>query len=267
METGQEPVLQMPSFLYGPYDEVEQAALAEGYRCARQYRQNGSFSPPRELLEVPPGEVVVTRAVVDFQHERPAWRLYMLSKVLGGLRRGLNWQDLSAARELHETSYRETAWGALGFAILQNAPMDKEHMALRLQAVLRFWEPLQSVRYLHGSPDARLTLEELMMTACDWLLPAWCPESTGSIPMRLEMAAERMLRATREDSIEAILRQLPRTLPFARGLAHPEVLGNPHRWREHLATLAPDSFTRLSAASPAELLEHLYDWDRQLQQQ
>lgn len=267
MEPGQVPSLRMPSILYGPYDWVEQQALEEGYRCAEQCRKSGSISLPGELLLVPPGEVLVTRAVVDFQRESPAWRLHSVSKVIGGLRRGLDWQNLSPALELLEASYREAAWGALDFALSQRAPMDTEHMAQRLAAVLRFWAPLQSVRYLYSSPSARLTLEELMMTACDWTLTAWCPESEGSIPRRLEKAAESMGRATKEDSIEAILRQLPHALPFARGLDHPRVLGDPRRWREHLATLAPDTFARLSAACPTEVIEHLYDWDEQLGKQ
>ena len=40
-----------------------------------------------------------------------------------------------------------------------------EKMALRLQAMLRFWEPLQSVRYLFTSPSEPINLEQLMI-AC-----------------------------------------------------------------------------------------------------
>jgi hypothetical protein len=77
-------------------------------------------------------------------------------------------------------------------------------------------------------------------------------------------SAGRMARATREDSLAAILRQRPRVLPFARGLKHRDVLSNPDFWRQRLAALEPESFERLSGAWPALLLEELYAWDRQL---
>ncbi|WP_152621827.1 hypothetical protein [Archangium violaceum] len=78
---------------------------------------------------------------------------------------------------------------------------------MRLRAVLRFRVPLQSVRYLFKHLGAAHTLDELMMAACGW-------------------AAERMAHATREDCIEAILRQKPRALSSSRSLKHRKVLAD-----------------------------------------
>jgi hypothetical protein len=238
--------------------------MREGRRCAEQYQQDGSLSAPRELLEVPPGEVVITEKVIDLQKGRPSWRLYMVSEVKDALYKALDWKDASHVRDVYEASIRDTPWGALHHAVAYVAPMDAERIALRLQAVLRFWDSLQSAHYLFGSADALLTLDELMGAACDWAMDAWCPEGGASVRTRLDVAAERMARATREESIEAILRQLPRALPLAHGLRHREALANPKLWRERLATLDMESFERISAAMTANLLEHLYIWDKQL---
>ena len=258
--------LRMPSFLFGPYATVEREALKEGRRCADEYQTKGLVTLPREMREVQPGEVVIARGVVDFQRERPAWRLYLLSSVIDGWCEAVGWRDAFQVSDRYEISCRETAWGALDYGISYHAPMSAERVALRLKAVLRAWDTLQVARYLFSSPGTALTLEELMMAACDWVLTAWCPGEGGPVRRRLEAATDRMARATKEDSIEAILRQLPPTLPFASSLKHRDVLGTPAFWRKRLATLAPDSFERLSAALPAHLLEQLTDWDQELEQ-
>ncbi|WNG13430.1 hypothetical protein [Cystobacter fuscus] len=261
---GQPSCLRMPPFLHGSYPAVRQGVRQEGTRCGEQYRRGGGFPVPERMLEVPAGEVVVVHELADFQHEHPVWRLYMLADVLGGLYEALNWRDVFSARDAYEASCRETAWGALYFAISPTGPVSAERTAHRLEAMLRFWEPLQSARYLFKSLEEVLTLEELMRASCDWVLDAWCPGEEGSVPTRLELAAKRMARATREDSIEAILRQLPHALSLAGDLKHRDVVADPAFQRERLAALEPVSFKYVSGACTADLLEKLYAWDRQL---
>jgi hypothetical protein len=258
------PSLLLPAFLHGPLDAIRRKTRAEGRRGGEHYRKNGSIPAPRASLEVPAGELVVAHEVVDFERERPAWRLYMVSNVLGGLYEAMDWQEAFQVRDAYEASCRETAWGALYFAISRTAPMSAERTALRLQAVLRFWDSLQSARYLFKTLDSPLTLEELMSTACDWAMDAWCPVGEDSVRVRLEVAAERMARATKEDSLEAILRQVPHTLTFARDLKHRALLADPALLRERFAVLDPESFERVSGACTSELLGQLYAWDRQL---
>jgi len=250
----------MPSFLHGTYAEVHWQARAEGFRCGDPYRRDGSFSFPSQLLEVPPGEIVATHEVADFAREQPAWRLHMLSVLMDGLYEALGRQDPLPVREAFEAFFRETAWGALYFAISPSAPKSAQRTARRLQAVLAFWAPLQSARYRFKNLHSVLSLEELMSAACDWALEAWTPVGDASARERLELASERMARATREDCIEAVLRQLPRVFPYARGLKHPEALADPQAQRKHLLAMDPKSFERVSGACTPALLECLYDW-------
>ncbi|QRN99084.1 hypothetical protein JRI60_08710 [Archangium violaceum] len=265
MSLGQPSSLRMPSFLHGTYSAVHQKTRKEGLRCGEQYLKNSSFPAPLETLVVPPGEVVIAHEVVDFARERPAWRLYMVSHVMSGMSEALDWQNTFPMRDAYEAFFRETPWGALYFATSLEAPRSAERMALRLQAVLRFWETLQSARYLFSSPNAALTLEELMTAACDWAMDAWCPVGEeASVRARLETAAGHMARATREDSIEAIFREMPRALAHARNLKHRDVVAHPTFQRQRLTTLDPLAFERVSGACTSDLLEKLYDWDHEL---
>jgi hypothetical protein len=229
MTPGQSASLQLPSFLHGTYRSVQQKVKRVGLRCGEQYRKDGTFPAPRQLLEVPPGEVVLTLEVADFQRERPAWRPYMVDELLFALSKPPSgeWQDPYPVRDAFEARFLDTAWGALSFAISQSAPKSAERVARHLQAVLRFWEPLQGVRYHFMRLGEAQTLEEVMGASCGWAMEAWCPEPEGAVRERLARAAERMTRATREDCINAILRQMPRALSFARDLKHRQVLADP----------------------------------------
>ena len=255
--------LRMPSFLHGSFATVARRSSTEGRRCGEHYRQHSTFPPPRELREAAPGEVVIAHEVVDFQREQPAWRLYQVSRVLSGLYEAMEFQSTSQVRDAYEALCRETAWGALYFAIAPPSPVSAERTALRLQAVLRFWEPLQSARYLFTSPNAVLTLEDLMMASQGWAVEAWCPPGEAPIRDRLTLTAERLARATPQDSIEAILRQLPRALTEARALKHRDMLSSPSFQRQRLAMLSPEAFARVSGACTGYLIELLYDWDDQ----
>jgi hypothetical protein len=262
MTSGQSAPLQLPSFLHGTFRSVQQKTKREGLRCGEQYREDGTFPAPRQMLEVPPGGEVVAHEVVDFQRERPAWRLYMVSQVMVTL--APEGQKPFPVRHDYEEFFRETAWGALFFATTHMGPVSAERTAKRLRAVLRFWEPLQSARYLFKKLGTAQTLEEVLVASCGWAMDAWCPVGEASVRARLEVTAERMARATREDCIEAIFRQMPRALAHAGKLKHQQVLAAPAFQRERLITLDSWSFERVSGACTADLIWLLTCWDREL---
>lgn len=265
MATGQ--LLQLPSFLYGVQASVRQKTRREGLRCGKQYREQGTLPLPAQLRDVHSDEVVIGHEVVDFQRERPAWRLYMVSQVMTALSETPEWQNPFPVRNAYEEKVRQTEWGALFFATTHMGPVSAERTASRLRAVLSFWEPLQSARYLFDSPSAPHTLEELMVASGGWAMDAWCPIGDAPVRVRLELAAERMERATRADCVEAILRQMPRALSSARDVKHRRQVADPAFQRERLLALEPASFDYVSGACTADLLEKVYEWDRELDAQ
>jgi hypothetical protein len=267
MKLEQPVVLQLPSFLHGSFSAVERKALEEGRRHVTQYQKSGTFHAPLELVEVAPGELLVAHEVADFDRDRPMWRPYMLFKVISGLCEALDWKNASQVSDSYEAATLKMPWGALYFVTAQEAPMSAERMALRIRALLRFWEPLQSVRYIFKALNTGLSLEELMIASCDWAMDAWDAAGDASVRARLEVVAGRMAQATREDSIEAILRQMPRVLTYARDLKHASILAQPAFWRQRITALDANSFEHISAACTSDLLEQLYAWDRQLGRQ
>jgi hypothetical protein len=267
MAPGQTAVLQLPSYLHGTFRSVQQKARREGLRCGEQYREEKTFPVPRRTVEVPPGEVVFAHDVVDFQHERPAWRLYMVSNVVDGLLDAVDGQSTLSTRDAYEAVFLETAWGALYFALAQMGPVSAERTAKRLQAVLRFWESLQCARYLFKKQGAAHTLEELVLASYGWAVDAWCPVGDAPGRERLAMAAERMERATREDCIEAIFREMPRVLSHVGKLKHWNVVTDPGFQRERLSILDSRYFERVSGARPGDLIWLLTNWDHELDMQ
>lgn len=267
MASGSSSPLRMPSFLHGSYTGIRQKSREVGKWYGEQYRKTGSFSVPRELVAVSADEVVIAHETVDLQREHPAWRLYLLAGVEDAACEVLDWQDSHQVGDAFEESCRGEAWGALYFAMTHEAPMSAARVALRLRAVLRFWEVLQSARYLFRTPNDPVTLDGLMKATCGWAVDAWFSE--GELPVRsqLEKVAERMERATREDSTELILRQMPHMLAHAKGVRHPGMLTDPTFLRERLSALDPAAFAPLSAAWPAMLIRQLHLWDRQFGQQ
>ncbi|WNG44580.1 hypothetical protein F0U60_11095 [Archangium minus] len=264
MAPGETSSLQLPSFLHGTYRSIQQKTRMEGLRCAEQYKKDGVFSAPSQMLEVRLDDVVLTQGVADFQHERPVWRLYMVSDVMSALWEALDSQNSIVVRDAYEAFFRGTAWGALYFALEQMGPVSAPRTAQRLQAVLRFWEPLQSVRYLFKTLGTELSLEDLMKASSGWAMDAWCPVGEASVRSRLEVAAERMARATRDECIEAIFRQLPQALAHAGKLKHRQILADPAYQRERLATLDSRFFERVSAARTGDLIWLLVNWDHEL---
>jgi hypothetical protein len=255
--------LHLPSFLRGSYRSVRTMTREEGKRCAAHYLQEGSFPVPRTVGEVPFGEVVLLHEVADFHRDEAAWRLYLSSNVVDGLCEALDWRDSLQVSDLHESWCRTFPWGALCAAVAQEAPRSTTRTVLRLRAVLRFWRPLESARYRYKSLGDPLSLEGLMAASQEWVIQSWGSSDAGPIRARLEGAVERMAHATREECLEVIVRDMSRLLPFAKGLRHRSRMAEPSFIRPRVAALDPGSFERMSGACPSDLLEKLYDWDRE----
>jgi len=258
------PALVMPAYLWGTHEWTRHHAKQEGRRCAESFLESGHLPKPPEGLEVEDGAIVITEGIVDFIQDRPAWRLYMVDEVLNGMCEVLNWRGYRPMCEVYESTACETSWGALYYATAQIHPFGAQRISLRLKGVVRGWNALSRIRYLFKSMDTPSSLDELVEVTCGWATVAWCPEEGGSLQTRLAAAATRMGQASREDSLEAILRQLPLALSRSPHLKHRETLSDFVFCREHFAALDEDSFDDVSAAEPYNVMRFLRLWDKEL---
>ena len=263
MTTEQSPVLEFPAWLYGTTAAILRKARAEGRWWAREYLKTGAFPQPRQMRQVPPGEVLVMRSGGEFDLGRTRWWVHMFGGVFMDLNEGVPKEERQRMRDAFESFCLSTPWGALYHAVSPRPPHSAVRMANRLASVLRFWDVLQGPRYAFW-PGRKYTLEELMEDIYGKTLEAWCPGGPASVREHLALTVERMSRATREECMEAVLRVMPVVVEMDADLKHREVLSDPDFLRERLRALPPEDFEDVSSAYKYALSGQLWAWYREL---
>ncbi|OJT18408.1 hypothetical protein BO221_40785 [Archangium sp. Cb G35] len=263
MTTELSPVLEFPAWLYGTTAAILRKVRAEGHWWAREYLKTGAFPQPRQMRQVPPGEVLVMHSGAEFDLGRIRWWVHLFAEVFMGLDEGVPEEEHQRMSESFESFCLGTPWGALHYAVSPSPPRSAERVANRLASVLRFWDVLQGPRYAFW-PGKKYTLEELMEDIYRKTLEAWCPGGPASVREHLALTVERMARATREDCLEAVLRVMPVVVDANTDFKHREVLGDPDFLRERLSALPLEKFEFISSADRYAVNGQLYDWDREL---
>jgi hypothetical protein len=265
MNTERSPALEFPAMLYGTKAAIRREVSNEGHWWARQYLETGAFPLPRQMRQVPPGEVMVMHAAAEgFDWALPRWRMHVFIEVFTRLEEDVPEEELPRMREAFESFCLNTPWGAIYHAVTQSPHRSAERMASRLASVLRFWEVLQGLRYAFWSFEQKYTLEELMDDIYRMTLEAWCPGGPAPVREHLSLMVERLSRATREECLEAVLRVMPGIVELNTDLKNREVLGDPDFLRERLSALPPEKFERISSAYKYAVSRQLWDWDREL---
>ncbi|PTL84914.1 hypothetical protein [Vitiosangium sp. GDMCC 1.1324] len=265
MTPDQSSVLEFPAWLYDTIAAIRRKARAEGRWWAREYRKTGAFPLPRQMRQVPPGEVLVMHsAAEDFDGSRPRWRMHMFGDVFMDLNEGVPKEERQRMRDAFESFCLGTPWGALHYTVSPSPPRSAERVANRLASVLRFWDVLQGPRYVYRLPGTHHTIDGLMEYIYRKTLEAWCPGGPASVREHMALTVERMARATREDCLEAVLRVMPVVVEANTDLKHREALSDPDFLRERLSALPPEDFEDISSADRYAVNGQLYVWDREL---
>ncbi|HEX8434578.1 hypothetical protein [Archangium sp.] len=264
MTPEQSPVLEFPAWLYGTTAAILRKVRAEGHSWAREYLETGTFPQPRQMRQVPSGEVLVMHSgAEDFDWARPRWRVHLLLSVFSSLDECVPKEERQRTENAFESFCLSTPWGALYHAVSPPPLRSAERMANRLASVLRFWDVLQGPRYAFWF-GKKYTLEELMEDIYRKTLEAWCPGGPASVREHLALTVERMSRATREDCLEAVLRVIPVLVEGDTDLKHHEVLSDPDFLRERLRALPLEDFEDFSSAYKYTVAVQLAAWDREL---
>jgi hypothetical protein len=264
MTMEQTPVLEFPAMLYGSAAAIRRKVRAEGQWWAREYLKTGAFPQPRQMRQVPPGEVLVMHSA-ELDSTRPRWRIFQFTGVFMGLNEGLQEEERQRTEDALESFCLSTPWGALYHAVSPPPPRSAERMANRLASMLSFWDVLQGPRYAYRLPNTH-TIDGLMEYIYRKTLEAWCPGGPSSIREHMAMAVERMSRATREDCMDAVLRLMPDLVEVITDFKHREALRDTSFLRERLAALSPKDFEDFSSAYIYTVAIQLADWDRELGQ-
>jgi hypothetical protein len=265
MTAPQSPVLEFPAMLHGLTGAVLRKVRAKGQGWAREYLKTGAFTQPRQMLQVPPGELLEVISGAEFDAiPRPRWRVHLFADVFLSLNEGVPKEERQRMEEAFEAFCLGTPWGALYHAVSPPPPRSAERMARRLAALLRFWDVLQGPRYAYRVPDTHPTLDELVDSIYRKTLEAWCPGGPVSVREHMAMTVARMSRASREECMEAVLRVIPALVEVDAEFKHREILSDPGFLRERLSALSPRDFEKVSSAYAYSMTLQLAAWDREL---
>jgi hypothetical protein len=263
MTSEHSPVLEFPAMLHGTTTVIRRKVRVAGQGWAREYLKTGAFSQPRRMRQVQPGEVLVMHSGAEFDLGITRWWMHMFVSVFTSLHEGVPDEEYQRTKVAFESFCLSTPWGALYHVASPPPPRSAERMANRLASVLRFWEVLQGPRYAFRF-GKKYTLEELLEDLYRKTLEAWCPSGPASIREHLALTVEHMARATREESLEALVRVMPMLVEGDTDLKHHEVLSDPDFLRERLSALPPKKFESLSGTELYTVAEQLAAWDREL---
>lgn len=258
------PGLELPAMLHGLQRTILREVRAKGRQWAREYLKTGRFTPPQHMLQLAPGELLVLHPGADSNLvPQPRWRVHLFADVFSFLSEGVPQEERQRLEEAFESFCLGTPWGALYHCVAPPPPRSAERMAGRLAALLRFWDELQVARFAFWF-ERPYTLAELVEDIYGKTLEAWCPGGPASVREHLALTVGRMSQATREESMEALLRVIPALVEVDTGFEHRETLGDPGFLSVHLRALSPRDFEDISSAYPYTVTLQLADWDRTL---
>jgi hypothetical protein len=236
---------------------------AEAKKWIKRYQERGDFPEPK-LIPVPPGSaiylgeqnsialmnmgmrfeqtpgsLVPDTVVVDTPPNRnqPRWYFYLVleleSETATNVDSGIDPDQYHARHDKFCAAYEAFAcrypWGALASAINHRLFNTIDVVSQRVNAVLSFWEQLDSVRYIDPiTPRCkRGTLADLLAFHFEGPIGMWVDAPTGDVRQDLRTAIDQMNRASEEEIRVRMMRQLHYFLDRDQHLEHKEWLQTP----------------------------------------
>ena len=248
--------LMFPAFMYGDHASCRRKMKAEAKKWGKQYQEHGTFPEPK-LIPVPPGSTIfmgnqnsvqllnmgmkfdmslpLGTAPKEFvfgerpNRDTPRWFFYLAEDFASEVALYYFHQRLTAPPGL-DAAYEALAcrypWGVLNALIHHTLHNTIPNVSRRLEALLSFWDKLDSVHY----PDPVLrvtTLTELISFRCRGCISMWVDTPTGDIRKDLAMAIDQMRRVTVDETHARIIQNLRRLSKVEMHLKHREWVGSP----------------------------------------
>lgn len=262
-----EPLL-FPEFLYGELSPTRRKMKAESNKWGKRYAKSGDFPEPK-LIPVPAGSIVFwLESAVEFMkwgvsaendpewgkvcalagRHVSRWHLHHLDSFWCAI--PLEDESSEGTRALlnaYEAFVQRDPWGALTIALTR--PLDNPIPVAprRIEALLSFWEQLDTIRYVDVDLYPK-SLTELLRRPYQETVVMWVDSPTGDAKADLHTAFAIMPKAS-EDEIRARALRCARwfieTWPH---LKHRQWLKTPgllERELERLRMEEPDVYAKL----------------------
>jgi hypothetical protein len=274
--------LLFPEFLYGELSPTQRKMKAEAKKWGKRYAKSGDFPEPK-LMPVPPGSIVFwNRSALDLMkwggstekdpewekvclragRHVPRWHLHHLTSFRSEIPKpeGDDYLSIRARfREDYEAFVCSYPWGAIAFAIEQPYSNPIPVAMRRIDALLSFWEPLDTIRYV--SYDLYpVSLTHLVRRAYRTLLAMWVDQPTVNVTTDLRSAIINMANASEDEIHARILRSAHWVIENWRDVKQPEWLKSPGRLENELERIRlqdPEEYAELGGSGGARLVGNL----------
>jgi hypothetical protein len=238
--------LLVPAFVYGEHAQCRRKMKAEAKKWAKRFEEGRDFPEPK-MIEVPPGSILICDSgdarMIAFgaSSRKPCWFFYLVDEMHMEANPGT-----PEARKLFQPKFEAFAcrypWGALSLAISAGGSLTIPIVVQRLEAVLSFWEQLDTVRYLRFQ---KYTLNELMLYFYYGVLNMWIGGPRKSMRDSLRAAIDQMRNASEDEIQTRMMRYFHWLIDNYPKLQHREWLKTPGLLERELAITKetdPDSY-------------------------
>jgi hypothetical protein len=263
-----EPLL-FPEFLYGELSPTQRKMKAEAKKWGKRYEKSSDFPEPK-LMPVPPGSIVFwNRYALEFRKTGmstendpewakvwsaagphvPRWHLHHLDSFWCAipLEDGSS-EGARALLDAYEAFVQRYAWGALVIAMTQ--PLDNPiPVAIRrIEALLSFWEPLDTIRYVDVD-FYPVSLTDFVMRDYREMVVMWVDRPTGDLRVDLRTVIDNMPKASEDEIRSRALRSARWVIETWPYLKHRQWLKTPgllERELERLRLEESDVYAKLA---------------------
>lgn len=214
--------LLFPAFIYGINVTCHNETDLEAERWRKRYLEHGDL-PELELIPVPPGEVMLCFDSTEDPGslgggftKKSRWHFYLIDFLQGQSRPGPFWgadrNEIKRYNKFFEAHVSRYAWGALNYVTTHPFSDSIDTLSRRIEGVLSFWEPLNTLKYAHYSIKRR-SLQTLLDQNFSGHIAMWLDAPTGDARQDLRMVVDKMRRASPD---ETYFRLVPRLYEVAK---------------------------------------------------
>ncbi|HRI70056.1 MAG TPA: hypothetical protein PK156_37760 [Polyangium sp.] len=248
--------LLFPAFIYGDHPSCRRKMKAEAKKWGKRYDAHGDFPEPK-LIPVPPGSMIFMGAqneialinmglgiettprptpqittMYEFgsrpNPKQERWYFYLIDALESET--AINVKVPYENRHIYDSACEgflcRYPWGALSLAINQPLYNTIPVVSQRAEAILLFWEILDTVRYVNISSSFG-NLTNLMAFYFGGHIGMWVDAPTGDVRTDLRAAIDTMRRASDDEIYTRVLQRLRHTAKTRPDLQHREWVTSP----------------------------------------
>jgi hypothetical protein len=187
----------------------------------------------------------------DFQYRTPQWRLWGLSYLRLGL--DYNYEERAKVQADFEAFACKYPWGALAVALKHALYNTIDAVSKRIEAVLSFWEQLDTLRYFDIKLMPITLAEMLAWPHFDGLVAMWVDQPSGDIRVGLRTAIDKMRVASEDEIRMRLIKRLRQIADTRPDLQHRERLKAPGFIENALSKLNREDYEDMTTGDDGAL--------------